>query len=630
MLFEPEGKKVSVSAGTTIFDAAKDAGVGVRSECGGKGLCGKCRVIVKDSKALSDLTEIERRFLQTSEVESGYRLACQARILNDVKVIIPPESRVMFRKIQVVGMERPVRLNPAVKKFHITLPMPTLSDIRPDHDRLLDTLSSVMKIDNSEMEMDYEIYKRLPDIIRNSSFDVTVTIWDNRRIISVEPGNTSNELFGFAVDIGTSKIVGYLVNLTTGEVLDVESVENPQIMYGEDIMSRITFAIAKPENLEILQKLVVDEINKIINEACRKTGISPQRIYEVVVVGNTAMHHFLLGIQPKYVALSPYVPAVKKQINVKAKELHVNINSFGIVTVLPIVAGFVGADAVADVLATGIHESDVLSLLVDIGTNTEVFLGNSEDLLSCSCASGPAFEGMHIKHGMKAVTGAIERVSISSNFEVKYKTVGDTRPTGLCGSAMIDAIAEMFKRGIINDKGSFNLQIKTSRLRKSDGEVEFVIAWGHETATGKDITLTQHDIREIQLAKAAIFTGCSILMKRKNVDEEKIDRVLVAGAFGNYINPESAKVLGLLPDVPIKKIKFVGNTAIAGAKMALTSKEARKEANKISKKIRYLELAACPDFKEEFLNAIFIPHKNLNRFPSVRRFQIKGNSKYLI
>jgi len=630
VLFEPEGKKVSVSAGTTIFDAAKDAGVGVRSECGGKGLCGKCRVIVKDSKALSDLTEIERRFLQTSEVESGYRLACQARILNDVKVIIPPESRVMFRKIQVVGMERPVRLNPAVKKFHITLPMPTLSDIRPDHDRLLDTLSSVMKIDNSEMEMDYEIYKRLPDIIRSSSFDVTVTIWDNRRIISVEPGNTSNELFGFAVDIGTSKIVGYLVNLTTGEVLDVESVENPQIMYGEDIMSRITFAIAKPENLEILQKLVVDEINKIINEACRKTGISPQRIYEVVVVGNTAMHHFLLGIQPKYVALSPYVPAVKKQINVKAKELHVNINSFGIVTVLPIVAGFVGADAVADVLATGIHESDVLSLLVDIGTNTEVFLGNSEDLLSCSCASGPAFEGMHIKHGMKAVTGAIERVSISSNFEVKYKTVGDTRPTGLCGSAMIDAIAEMFKRGIINDKGSFNLQIKTSRLRKSDGEVEFVIAWGHETATGKDITLTQHDIREIQLAKAAIFTGCSILMKRKNVDEEKIDRVLVAGAFGNYINPESAKVLGLLPDVPINKIKFVGNTAIAGAKMALTSKEARKEANEISKKIRYLELAACPDFKEEFLNAIFIPHKNLNRFPSVRRFQIKGNSKYLI
>jgi len=630
VLFEPEGKKVSVSAGTTIFDAAKDAGVGVRSECGGKGLCGKCRVIVKDSKALSDLTEIERRFLQTSEVESGYRLACQARILNDVKVIIPPESRVMFRKIQVVGMERPVRLNPAVKKFHITLPMPTLSDIRPDHDRLLDTLSSVMKIDNSEMEMDYEIYKRLPDIIRSSSFDVTVTIWDNRRIISVEPGNTSNELFGFAVDIGTSKIVGYLVNLTTGEVLDVESVENPQIMYGEDIMSRITFAIAKPENLEILQKLVVDEINKIINEACRKTGISPQRIYEVVVVGNTAMHHFLLGIQPKYVALSPYVPAVKKQINVKAKELHVNINSFGIVTVLPIVAGFVGADAVADVLATGIHESDVLSLLVDIGTNTEVFLGNSEDLLSCSCASGPAFEGMHIKHGMKAVTGAIERVSISSNFEVKYKTVGNTRPTGLCGSAMIDAIAEMFKRGIINDKGSFNLQIKTSRLRKSDGEVEFVIAWGHETATGKDITLTQHDIREIQLAKAAIFTGCSILMKRKNVDEEKIDRVLVAGAFGNYINPESAKVLGLLPDVPIKKIKFVGNTAIAGAKMALTSKEARKEANEISKKIRYLELAACPDFKEEFLNAIFIPHKNLNRFPSVRRFQIKGNSKYLI
>ena len=614
--FEPEGRKVNVPIGTTIFQAAREVGIGIRSECGGKGLCGKCRVIVKSPEALSDLTEAERKHLSKSETESGYRLACQAKILGNVTVIIPPESKLAIRKIQVIGMERSVKLNPAVKKLHVILPRPTLSDVRPDYERLIDALSDITNF--NDIEVDYEVLKRLPDVIRGSSFDVTVTIWGNRRIISVEPKDTTNELFGFAVDIGTSKIVGYLVDLITGETLEISSVENPQIMYGEDIMTRITFATAKPENLKILQKLVIDAINKILDETCRRAKVNPRRIYEVVAVGNTAMHHFLLGIQPKYTALSPYVPAVKRQINVKARELNININPSGIITVLPIIAGFVGADAVADVLATGICESDELSLLVDIGTNTEVFVGNSEELLSCSCASGPAFEGMHIKHGMKAVTGAIERVSIDTNFEVEYETIGNAKPVGLCGSAMIDAVAEMFKRGIIDQRGGFNRRIETPRLRENDGEVEFVIAWGHETATGKEITVTQKDIREIQLAKAAIYAGCSILIKRKNVKEKDLDRVLVAGAFGNYINPESAKVLGLLPDVPVGRIKFVGNTAIAGAKMALLSEDARRKANAISRKIRYLELAADPSFKEEFLKATFIPHKDLNRFPSIR------------
>jgi len=390
-------------------------------------------------------------------------------------------------------------------------------------------------------------------------------------------------------------------------------------MYGEDIITRITFATAKPRNLKVLQKLVVDAINKILNETCRRAKVNPRRVYEVVVVGNTAMHHFLLGIQPKYVALSPYIPAIKRQINVKASGLNININPSGIVTVLPIIGGFVGADAVADVLATGISESDKLSLLVDIGTNTEVFVGNSEDLLSCSCASGPAFEGMHIKHGMKAITGAIERVYISSDCEVKYETLGNVKPVGLCGSAMIDAVAEMFRRGIIDHRGRFNRQIKTPRLRWNKGEVEFVIAWEHETATGKKITVTQKDIREIQLAKAAIYTACSITMKRRNIREKDLDRALVAGSFGNCINPENAKILGLLPDVSVKKIKFVGNTSISGAKMALLSEDARRKAESISRKVRYLELAVDPSFKKEFLEATFIPHKDLNRFPSVKR-----------
>jgi uncharacterized 2Fe-2S/4Fe-4S cluster protein (DUF4445 family) len=617
IVFEPEGRRVNMHVGTTIFQAAMEAGIGIRSECGGKGLCGKCKVVVKDFKALDRLTKVEKEHLSELEIELGYRLACQAKILRNVMVMVPPESRLAIRKIQVTGIERSVRPNPAVKKLHVLLREPTLSDVRPDYERLLDALSTMTNFD--DLEINYETIKRLPDIIRDSGLDVTVTVWDNRRIISVEPGDTSNELFGFAVDIGTSKIVGYLVDLTTGETLEISSVENPQVLYGEDIITRITFAIAKPENLNILHKLVVDAINKTLYETCGRAKVDPHKIYEVVVVGNTAMHHLFLGIQPKYVALSPYVPALKRQINLKAGELDININPSGIITVLPIIAGFVGADAIADVLATGICESDELSLLVDIGTNTEVFVGNSEDLLSCSCASGPAFEGMHIKHGMKAVTGAIERVSISSDFEVEYETIGNVKPAGLCGSAMLDAVAEMFKRGIIDHRGKFNQQIENRRLRWNNGEVEFVIAWRHETAMGKEITVTQKDIREIQLAKAAIYTGCSILMNRRNVRKEQLDRVLVAGAFGNYINPENVKVLGLLPDVPTEKIKFVGNTAIVGAKMALLSEEARRKANLISRKVRYLELAADSSFKEEFLKSTFIPHKDLNIFPSVQK-----------
>ncbi len=616
VLFEPEGKKIKVPIGITILQAAKDAGICIRSECGGQGSCGKCRVVVKRPKVSSELTESEKKHFSGLEIEFGYRLACIAKILGNTTVLIPPESRLDLRRIQVSGMERFLKLNQAVRKFHVTLSKPTLSDVRPDYERLVEALSDVTDADS--LEIDYEILKSLPDVIRNSGFDLTATIWNNQKIISIETGDTLNQMFGLTVDMGTSKIVGCLVSLTTGETIDIESVENPQIAYGEDVVTRMTFALARPGNLEILQKLAVNAINEILDKIYKRTNVDPQKVYEVVVAGNTAMHHLTLAIQPKYMALSPYVPAVKKQIHVTARELSMNVNSSGIVTFLPIIAGFVGADAVADLLATGVFESLKLSLLVDIGTNTEVLVGNSEDLLSSSSASGPAFEGMHIKHGIKAVTGAIERVKISSDLEVKYATIGNVRPLGLCGSAMIDAVAEMFKQKILDHQGRFCRQIETPRLRENNGEVEFVIAWGHETATGKEIAITQNDVHEIQLAKAAIYAACSILMKKKKVDEHELDRVLVAGAFGNYIDPANAKVLGLLPDVPVKKMKFVGNAAIVGAKMALLSKDVRKKADAISKRTRYVELSAEPNFEEEFLNAILIPHKDLDRFPSIK------------
>jgi len=343
-------------------------------------------------------------------------------------------------------------------------------------------------------------------------------------------------------------------------------------------------------------------------------------------VGNTAMHHFFLGIQPKYLAFSPYVPALRGAVDAEAGSLKIAVNPHGNVHILPVIAGFVGADAVADVLATGIHEAEEMSLLMDVGTNGEVFVGNREHIISCSCAAGPAFEGMHIKHGMKASTGAIERLKISPDtLEVEYETIGGGKPIGICGSGIVDAVAEMFKCGIINRQGAFNKDVQTPRLQRVGGETEFVIAKSHETGTGSPITVGRKDVEEIQLAKAAMHTGAAILMKRIGVTEDDLDRVYIAGAFGRYINPESARFIGLIPDVPTEKIIFAGNTAISGAKMALLSRESREKAQRLSKDIHYLELTIDPDFQGEFLRSMFLPHQRLEKYPRVLNYlQTRG------
>ena len=616
--FYPKKRKVKVEKGVSILNAAMEANIGIRTECGGKGICGKCKIIVKGKKAVSELTESEKTHLSREEIAAGYRLACQILPKKSVAVLIPEESRVSTRKILKFGLESQIPPNPLVRKFHLKLQKPSLCSIEPDFERLLQALSTFSNI--KDMEIDYTILEQLPDILRNAEWDVTVTVWNNRKIISVEPYDTSKVLFGFAIDIGTSKIVGYLVDLNNGKTISTASIENPQIMYGSDIITRIAYASENRDNIRSLQKIVVDGINTVLAQTCAQAKVNPFNIYESTVVGNTAMHHLFLGIQPKHTATSPYVPAVKSTINVAAREIGVKMNPSCIISTLPIIAGFIGGDAVGDVLATKFHELKKTSMLVDIGTNTEVFVGNRDDILSCSCASGPAFEGERVTHGMKAEVGAIERVRIGSNFEVEYETIGKTRPVGLCGSAMIDIVAEMFKHGIIDSSGRFNFQIKTPRLRMNKRQAEFVVAWKDETASKKEITITQKDIREIQLAKAAIYAGCSVLMKRKNVKEKNLHRIFIAGAFGNYINTENAKIIGLVPDVPKEKIKFVGNTAIIGAKMALISQGARETAEALSRKIRYIELAVDSAFEKEFMDALTIPHKDLRRFPSVKRY----------
>ncbi|MEX2750893.1 MAG: ASKHA domain-containing protein [Candidatus Freyarchaeota archaeon] len=616
--FEPEGKKLKADSESTILDLAKEGGVGIRSECGGKGKCGKCRIIVEEQHNLNEVTETERKHLTPQEIGRGYRLACMTTIRGNSLVLIPSESRISVRRIQVQGMEQPVKLDPNVRKINLVLEKPTLQNPIADDLNILTHLEKVYGL--RDLEWEYELVKNLPDTIRDGNWNITVTLLDDHKIIDLESGDTTPRNFGFAVDIGTSKIVGYLVNLNSGEVVGFGSLENPQIAFGEDILSRISYAEESPEKRRRLQILAIEGINKIVQAACEEVGIKPSEIYELTAVGNTAMFSLFLGIQTKYLHLAPYVPGVKGPVVVKAQELGINANPRATVYALPNIAGYVGADAVGDVLATNIHEMDEMCLLVDVGTNGEVFVGNRGDIVSCSCAAGPAFEGVHIQHGMKAVSGAIERIRIDpKTFEVKYTTIDGVKPVGICGSGIIDAVAEMFKCGIISERGKFN-DVQTARMIRVEGKPEFVIAWREETAIGKNITVSLKDIEEVQLAKAAIHTGCAILMEKKAVTEDDIDRVFIAGAFGNYIDPESAKFLGLIPDIPTEKITFAGNTALAGAKMALLSREVRKTAQRLSRWIRYVELMAEPNFQREFVKSTLIPYRHLERYPSVKKY----------
>lgn len=617
--FEPDGKRVFLAPGDTLLSAAEKAGINLRSECGGRRFCGKCRVIiVKGQSNLDLITSQEIMLLTPKEVHCGFRLACCCVVKGgEIVVFVPLESKVAARRIQVDGLDRAITLNPPVTKFHVSLLKPTIWDFTPDLERLV---QSLQKKGFASIKFDHELLKVLPVTLRNANWDVTATIWNGDYVISVEKGNTEECKYGFAVDIGTSKIVGQLVNLHSGKIVATKALENPQIIYGEDIISRITHATESYKALKELQRITIKAINSLILGCSRKAGIDPKNIYEITIVGNTAMHHFFLGIIPEFLAISPYIPAVKKALDLKANYLGIHVNALANIHVLPIVAGYVGSDAVADVLATGINETEYKCLLIDIGTNSEVFVGNEEGIVCCSCAAGPAFEGMHIEFGMKARTGAIEKLKIDPDtYEVEYETIGNEKPIGICGSGIIDAMAEMFKCGILNQR-RFNKNIQTKRLVIDKGELKFVVAWREETGLKSDITISSKDVQEIQLAKAAIHAATMVLMAEKNLTESDLDRVFIAGAFGNNLNIENAIFIGLLPDVPTEKFGLVGNTAISGARMALLSKDVRKEAEDLSKNMQYIELMAMPNFRKEFMNSMFIPYRDMRKYPRVCKF----------
>jgi uncharacterized 2Fe-2S/4Fe-4S cluster protein (DUF4445 family) len=601
LIFEPDGRKVSAKTGVTVMEVALKAGVAINTECGGRGTCGKCKVIVKSLGSTSDIAETEKKHLTMEEFRQGNRLACQTIVLGDAIVYVPRFSPGQ-RRIQEGGFEREFVLKPMVTKYAIELEQPSLVDPLADADRLIETLKTKAGVEVESIRL--TVLRRLQTILRESGWRVIVTAWGHE-IIDVEKADDLS--YGLAVDIGTSKIVVLLIDLRSGSTISVESLENPQIVHGEDVYSRMTYALEESKNSEELSHLIVRGINSLISELERKARIKSDRIYEVTVVGNTAMHHLFLGLPTRSLAFAPFVPAIRRGVNNDTQRVGLRINPEGNIYAFPIIAGFVGGDAVADILATGISESDELSMLVDIGTNTEICLGNKNDLLCCSCASGPAFEGYHIIHGVKAVSGAIEKIQINpENFKTTWSTVNGTRPIGICGSGMIDALAEMRRAKLIEYDGRFNAEL-SEQFHKRREMSEFTITPASESSTGNDIVLTQKDVRELQLAKAAVFTGCQALIEEKNVSPEDIQTLCLAGAFGNYLNLRNAVTIGMLPSISESKLRLVGNSAVVGAKIGLVSLEMRMKAEDIARRTRYLELGARKTFNKDFIAALNFP-----------------------
>jgi len=608
VVIQPFGLRATGLKGQTLYEVCRSAGIELTSVCGGLGSCGKCRVVVTGGRMnITGPSETEQEHLSSDELSSGVRLACQVGVQGAIEILVPRESAVARVRLQMEGIERKVKPLPLVKKYFAKLPRPTLGSLEPDLERLRESLPED-KVRRGSLPL--EILRLLPEILRNANWKITATVWNKTEILDVEAGDTTNACYGLAVDIGTTKMVCYLVNLTDGKTVTLSSMVNPQILYGEDVIARIAHSLKGEKEKGELQERVLKGVNRLIAECCSKHGINAGHIYEATMVGNTAMHHLLLGVSPRNLALSPYVPAVKSSLNLKAKDLGLQVNPHANVYFLPVIAGFVGSDCVADILASRIFSEEDICLLLDIGTNTEVVVGNKKRLLACSCASGPAFEGAHIKYGMKASSGAIESAQIDAEtLEVRFKTIDDREPRGLCGSGIVDIVAGMVRARIIDENGTIRHDADTQRIRVGKSGIrEFIVVQTGEEEAG-DIVVTQEDMREIQLAKAAIRTGISILMQEVNTKLEQIGRVYMAGAFGSYVDPTSARIIGMIPSVPLSIVTSVGNAAGTGARMALVSSKARRICERISRSVEYIELATHSNFRSTFAESLRFPHR---------------------
>ncbi|MDD3718039.1 MAG: ASKHA domain-containing protein [Actinomycetota bacterium] len=631
VLFLPDNRYIVVSRGDNLLRAAMDADVHINASCGGSGSCGKCRVVIEEG-------EVDREpnpKLTGADIAKGYAMACQTRVLSDLQVTVPLESRIGDKRIFERAEPTPAHgyllaaadweerlpewvLDPPTRKVHLVLSEPTLDDNTSDAERIKRGLA--VEAGLRDVVIDYPVLQRLPNMIRQSDWDITVTVLDSGdelRAVRIEQGDTTRRQSAIAIDVGTTTISAELIDLYTGEVTARASDYNAQVAFGEDVITRIIYA-TRGTGLAKLQSVVVGTIWNLIKNLVEQAGIEYCNITHVVVAGNTTITHLLLGLNPKYIREEPYIPSGTIFPWIKCSDIGLRIAAGVYLYAIPCVASYVGGDIVAGILASGVFNTDKMTLYIDIGTNGEMVLGNREWLLSCSCSAGPAFEGGGVKHGMRATGGAIEQVRIDKvGYEPMIITVGNRKPIGICGSGLIDLLSEMFLTGIMNEKGKINTDLPTDRVRDREGGAEYVLVWAEDSATRRDIVITEVDIDNLMRAKAAVYAGIEILLSSMDMDASMIDELLIAGAFGRYLEVDKAVTIGLLPDIGYDKIKFVGNGSLLGAHLAALSKEMLNKANEIARQMTYLELSMNPTFMDHYMSALFFPHTDLEAFPTV-------------
>jgi uncharacterized 2Fe-2S/4Fe-4S cluster protein (DUF4445 family) len=645
VILQPSGRRGQVDEGTSIRAAARELGVEIESICAENATCGKCMVLVEegrfekyniDSKrenlspvGVEELAYLMRRpkLLKDKGWEIGQvRLSCQCKVLGDVLINVPEESRGNKQIVRKSARERAIEIKPSIRKYYVSLVAPNLERPIADWERLAKGLETSMGLVRRgeenlprwfDLNIDYQCLRGLSTTLREAKWNVTVSVWQDKEVIEVQPGYVEDS-YGAAVDIGSTTVALYLCNLRTGELLAVESEMNPQIVYGEDVMSRIQYSIEHKDGLEKLHKAVIGTLNKLLKQAAITANIKTEEILEMVLVGNSTMHHLLLSLHPKDLGLAPFVPTIHRSMDVKARELGLQINSSGNIHVLPTIASFVGADTSAMILAEEPHRQDENWLLIDVGTNAELILGNRKRLLCTSTPTGPALEGAHVEYGMRAAPGAIERVHIDeTTLEPKYKVIGvdgwntdhaefKGHVKGICGSAIIDSVAELFRAGIADSRGKFRKNLNSNRVREGESGWEYVVAWADETSIGRDIPMTQQDVRQIQLAKAALFVAARTLLKRSGLQSP--DKIILAGGFGSYIDKEKAMLIGLIPDCELDKVYAVGNAAGDGARIALLNVEKRDEIDSVTRRVERFELPTDPEFQNQFMLATSFPH----------------------
>ncbi len=612
--FEPLGRRARVAQGTTLLEAARQAGVGLNAVCGGTGVCGTCRVRVAAGQ-VTPPTEAEHDALA-----DGLRLACQARVLSDVRVDVPLASITAPQRAQIEGLERAVELDPAIRGFDVAPPPPSLTDLRADTTRLCEALHQQYphlspSSRDGRLRFDHGALCQLPVLLREHGWHVRLVIRDGE-VIAVAPAGTAP--LGLAVDIGTTKVAAYLMDLESGETLAAAGTMNPQIAYGEDVMTRISYAMDGEAQARELQRVLVGGLDDLAGELCAQVGRDSAAIVEVVLVGNTCMHHLVLGLPVEQLGLAPYVPALAYPYDIKARELGcslpplkgearggVHLAPGANVHLLPNIAGFVGADHVAMLLATRMHEADEITVSLDIGTNTEISLAVDGRLLSCSCASGPAFEGAHIHDGMRAAPGAVERVRLVDEL-VEYQTIDGAPPVGICGSGILDGVAELRKIGVLRENGAMQPG-SHPRVRGTGRETEFLLVPAGEREAPRDVVINRKDINEVQLAKGAIRAGIEVLLGEAGLKAEQVERVVVAGAFGTYLDVGSALAVGMFPPLPQERFVQVGNAAGMGAKLVLVSRHCRRVAEEIARRVEYVELTTHSRFVEAYTAALMLP-----------------------